>query len=162
MIIRFGAAVLFAGLSFASPSTAEIMLQESSFSLDLREGETQALDAVLQASTDLAPVFDEAVALLPAVDLPGPLAGLAPPEVQDESAQALQVAESLDGTSPTVSLADRDGSEDFTWLTADLAIASDMTTGSIGSGPATPVGDPSEPVTLLMANPSSEDASSVE
>src|SRR4051812_17478190 len=126
MIIRFGAAVLFAGLSFASPSSAEIQLQESSLSLDLREGETQALDAPMQASTDLATVFDEAVAQLSAVDLPGPLAGLAP--VQDEASGPLQQSESLDAITSAVSLADRDGSEDFNWLTADLASTSDMTT----------------------------------
>ena len=139
MIIRFGAVVLFVGLSFATPSSAEILLQKSSLSLDLREGETQALDAVTATADPLAGV-DAMTAQIEPVELPGPLAGLALAERQDEASQSAHAAESLalisdpeaEATS-TAALSDRDTSEDFAWMTAQGSIAGEMTTGSIAT-----------------------------
>src|SRR5829696_8023324 len=94
MIVRFGAAVLLVGLSFASPSSAETLLQESGLSLDLREGETLALDTVTDASVEVA--FDATLAQLPAIVIAGPLAELSVPDLQGATPEPLQVSENLD------------------------------------------------------------------
>jgi hypothetical protein len=164
MIIRFGAVVLFAGLSFASPSSAENLLQESSFSLDLREGETQALDAVTNAMADPAPVLDAMIGQVPAIDPPGPLAGLALPEGQVEASQTSNTLDDLAltsdpavQTSSTAALSDRDGSEDFAWMTAEGSLIGEITTGSIAT-----TAEPAEAAPQFLSNPLTDDAFTAE
>jgi hypothetical protein len=134
MVVRLGAAVLLTGLAFATPSLAEMPAMESSYSLDLREGEGPVL-----LSLDGAPDIDTVLAQLPAVDLP--------------------VA--IEETSFNV-FAAREDSENFSWMTADLLDNDNLTTGSVLKRPAFQrvVGDHADsgdPIAAIMS-PLTDDA----
>jgi hypothetical protein len=130
MVARLGAAVLFTSLSFATPSLAVMAVMESSYSLDLREGEA----AVLQA-LEGAPVADTILAQLPTADLPAPLFELEQQATSDSATTADAVLAQL----PQVEVpegqfslfADREDSENFSWMTAGSGDSEDLTTGSV-------------------------------
>jgi len=154
MFVRHAAAILFAGLAFVTPAIADTFVQESDLSLDLREGELPApVSSYIVSGLD-----DAVVAELPVVDIPGPLADLSIPENQD-AAQPSQAAALPDESSSAIAMfAERDDSENFSWLTADLAGVEDMTTGSLGSGS----GKPSDYVELTATPSTSEISSSAD
>ena len=130
MFVRHAAAILFAGLAFVTPALADTLVRESDLSLDLREGELPApVTPYVVLSSE-----DSALPNLPVVDVPGPLADLSNPESRD-AAQPSQTAALPEESSSVVALfAERDDSENFSWMTADLAGIEDMTTGSLGGG----------------------------
>ena len=168
MIVRFGAAVLLVGLSFASPSSAETLLHESGLSLDLREGETLALDSLTDASVEISVAVDATLAQLPAVEIPGPLAELSGPDLQASTPEPLQISENIDPVpvedhqvSTTAFLGDRDGNEDFAWMTAELTFASEMTTGSLGNATSSP-SEPSDAALTSLPSPLTDDALPIE
>jgi hypothetical protein len=124
MVARLGAAVLFTSLSFATPSVAVMAVLESSYSLDLREGEGSG-----------APAADTILAQLPPVDLPAPLFELEQQATSDSAPRADAVLAQL----PQVEVpegqfnlfAAREDSENFSWMTAGSGDSEDLTTGSV-------------------------------
>lgn len=115
MVVRLGAAVLLTGLAFATPALAQMPILESSYSLDLREGEGP-VPLSLAAGSDA----DTVLVQLAPVDLPAPV-----------SALAVHVAlEDTDGTSFNI-FAVREDSENFSWMTAGIADDENLTTGSV-------------------------------
>ena len=153
MFVRHAAAILFAGLAFVTPALADTLVRESDLSLDLREGELPTpVTLYVVSSSD-----DAVVAVLPVVDVPGPLADLSTPESQD-AAQSLAAALPDESSSAVALFAERDDSENFSWMTANLAAVDDMTTGSLAGSSSMPndhvelAAMPSTSVTLPSAD----------
>src|SRR3954470_18466901 len=160
MFVRHAAAILFAGLAFVTPVLADTLVRESDLSLDLREGELPA-----PVTSSFASTVDAVVAELPAVEVPGPLAELSTPDSQNAAAQPSQAAALPGDAAAAVALvSSRDDSENFSWMTADVAFTEEMTTGSIGNDGSALSNDHVE----LTATPStamispSEDALSID
>ena len=114
MVVRLGAAVLLTGLAFATPALAGMPILESSYSLDLREGEGPVPLSLIASDADTV------LAQLAPVDMPAPLAGLAEQAV-------LEVAEEASFNI----FAAREDNENFPWMTAGIADDDNLTTGSV-------------------------------
>jgi hypothetical protein len=130
MVTRLGAAVFLTTLAFTTPTLAETEIMESSYSLDLREGERSVLQAL-----EGAPDADTVLAQLPTVDLPAPLFQLE----QQATSHSAPTADAVLAQLPQVEVpegqfnlfAAREDSENFSWMTAGSGDSEDLTTGSV-------------------------------
>jgi hypothetical protein len=149
MIARLAATAVFTSLIFTTPSMAEFADGGPDLSL------AQDVQIVSSAPYDLVALEHDLLAQLGDIDVPGPIAGLSE---ADTIAEAVPVPvavtadatgdlaltpvgadeERLDATSVDVHASlspewfmDRDQVETFDWIAADLAMAADITTGSV-------------------------------